>query len=540
VIRLRKNVALLLVLILLTAPTSVIAESTSSNEMKENFWTTKASLPEGVSVVKAAVVNGKIYAMTDSSNYEYDPAKDVWTAKTPMPTPRQSSTFSVVACQNKIYVIGGNNGSSGYENYLSINEVYDPATDSWETKKPMPSSREWAEATAVDGKIYVISGVTDNYRSFHTPVNEVYDPATDSWTTRQPIPYAVIKGASVVVDKKIYIMGGLFESTDPLNAIYNQIYDTETDTWSFGASLPTPMWYTAAGATTGVKAPKRIYVMGGGFTEVTNVVNIYDPAFDTWISGSPLPTNRTNHAIAVVNDVLYVMGGAYEWHGGPPLTPGSGWTLTNIVEQYTPFLFGTVPVVSITSPKNMTYGSKDVPLNFNVSEATSWMGYRLDDQATVTITGNTDLNGLAEGTHKLWVYAKNFAGDVTASTTVHFTIDVTSPSIVVFYPENKTYQTTDVLVKFIVNEPASQINYCLDGSENTTIAENFTLTQLSNGNHNVTIYATDEAGNTGASEIVYFTVAVPEPFPTTLVIASVIIVTVVGTGLLVYFMKRKH
>jgi len=540
VIRLRKNVALLLVLILLTAPTSVIAESTSSNEMKENFWTTKASLPEGVSVVKAAVVNGKIYAMTDSSNYEYDPAKDVWTAKTPMPTPRQSSTFSVVACQNKIYVIGGNNGSSGYENYLSINEVYDPATDSWETKKPMPSSREWAEATAVDGKIYVISGVTDNYRSFHTPVNEVYDPATDSWTTRQPIPYAVIKGASVVVDKKIYIMGGLFESTDPLNAIYNQIYDTETDTWSFGASLPTPMWYTAAGATTGVKAPKRIYVMGGGFTEVTNVVNIYDPAFDTWISGSPLPTNRTNHAIAVVNDVLYVMGGAYEWHGGPPLTPGSGWTLTNIVEQYTPFLFGTVPVVSITSPKNMTYGSKDVPLNFNVSEATSWMGYRLDDQATVTITGNTDLNGLAEGTHKLWVYAKNFAGDVTASTTVHFTIDVTSPSIVVFYPENKTYQTTDVLVKFIVNEPVSQINYCLDGSENTTIAENFTLTQLSNGNHNVTIYATDEAGNTGASEIVYFTVAVPEPFPTTLVIASVIIVTVVGTGLLVYFMKRKH
>jgi hypothetical protein len=44
-------------------------------------------------------------------------------------------------------------------------------------------------------------------------------------------------------------------------AISNQIYDTEKDTWSFGASLPTQMWYTAAGATTGVMAPKRIYVL---------------------------------------------------------------------------------------------------------------------------------------------------------------------------------------------------------------------------------------------------------------------------------------
>jgi hypothetical protein len=37
-----------------------------------------------------------------------------------------------------------------------------------------------------------------------------------------------------------------------------------------------------------------------------------------------------------------------------------------------------------------------------------------------------------------------------------------------------------------------------------------------------------------------FTVDVPEPFPTTLVLASVITVTVVSISLLVYFRKRKH
>jgi hypothetical protein len=67
-----------------------------------------------------------------------------------------------------------------------------------------------------------------------------------------------------------------------------------------------------------------------------------------------------------------------------------------------------------------------------------------------------------------------------------------------------------------------------------------TLPQLSNGAHNVTVYAADEAGNMGASEAVTFTVAVPEPFPTVPVaVASVAAVAVASVGLLVYFKKRK-
>jgi hypothetical protein len=54
----------------------------------------------------------------------------------------------------------------------------------------------------------------------------------------------------------------------------------------------------------------------------------------------------------------------------------------------------------------------------------------------------------------------------------------------------------------------------------------------------LTVYAKDEAGNVGASETILFTVNVP--FPTTLVIASVSTVAVVGIGLLVYFKKRKR
>jgi hypothetical protein len=89
----------------------------------------------------------------------------------------------------------------------------------------------------------------------------------------------------------------------------------------------------------------------------------------------------------------------------------------------------------------------------------------------------------------------------------------------------------------------SKIAYCLDGQENLAISGNTTLTELPNGEHNITVYATDETGNTGASETIIFNVAKPEPpapFPTTMVIAPIASVGVMGVGLLVYFKKRKR
>jgi hypothetical protein len=110
----------------------------------------------------------------------------------------------------------------------------------------------------------------------------------------------------------------------------------------------------------------------------------------------------------------------------------------------------------------------------------------------------------------------------------------------VLSPETKAYNVSDVPLNFIVNETFSKIAYSLDGQNNVTVNGNATLTGLPNGYHNVTVYATDEFGNTGVSKIIRFTVEVSEPFPTTLVIASVITVAVVGVGLLFYFKKRKH
>jgi nitrous oxidase accessory protein NosD len=120
-------------------------------------------------------------------------------------------------------------------------------------------------------------------------------------------------------------------------------------------------------------------------------------------------------------------------------------------------------------------------------------------------------------------------------------VDNTAPAIVVLSPAPGTYNASSIQLSFTVDEPASLIAYSLDGKENITITENITLTGLTNGVHNLTIYAKDKAGNIEASETIYFDVDTPEPFPTLLVAsASGVSITAVAACLLYYRKKRNH
>jgi hypothetical protein len=95
-------------------------------------------------------------------------------------------------------------------------------------------------------------------------------------------------------------------------------------------------------------------------------------------------------------------------------------------------------------------------------------------------------------------------------------------------------------LNFTVNEPVSQVSYSLDGQTNVSIIGNITLESLPYGEHNVTVYATDEAGNIGSKTVFFTMIKPPESFPTVLVaIASIGLVAGIGAGLLVYFKKRK-
>ena len=437
-----RNEALLLVLVYLMVSCLVtVKPACSSDSPAENTWVTKAPMHEARSSLGVAVVNGKIYAIGGSNtngaltgiNEEYDPETDMWTFKTTMLTPRNN--FAIATYQNRIYCIGGATSS----NVTTVNEVYDPATDTWETRTPLPTARRGLQANVVDGKIYLIGGAVPDSSagpgfSFVT-VNEVYDPVTDSWATKAPKPNATGSVASVTVDDKIYVIGGQMASTLCLN----EIYDPMTDSWSSGVSPPAGVGYGIAGATTGLNAIKRIYFV------YNSGIQYYDPQNGDWGSGAGMLTSRSDCAIAVLNDQLYVIGGYTTTCNTVSLSPDSpisDWMQWNAnggavdtdcatVEVYVPFGYGAVPasVQIVSLENNTTYSGLKVALNFTLNKPVSWMGYSLDGEGNVTISGNTTLSDLAVGSHSITLYANDSFGNTGASETVTFNVASPFPTV---------------------------------------------------------------------------------------------------------------
>lgn len=339
--------------LLIALVASLLLSALPFSEGAGDFWMTKAAMPTARTDFQVGVVNGKIYAIGGYNNgtslavnEEYDPKTDTWTTKAPMPTARNG--FAMFVFENKIHIVGG--VIYPVHEFTLAHEVYDPATNTWETKSPASAIGVGVgfEANVVNGKAYLISGGASLWRPWpNTDGNEVYDPLTDEWLTKEPIPTGVFVYASAVAEKKIYIMGGRDVSK---NVTYDltQIYDTETDTWSLGASVPTGLSGAGGATTTGAMAPKRIYFIGGYtcvggggmfFSESHNLNQIYDPEKDEWSTGARMLTSRSDFGLAVVDDVLYAIGG-YD-----------GENYLNVNEQYTPSYGTSDPSSPSPSPE---------------------------------------------------------------------------------------------------------------------------------------------------------------------------------------------
>lgn len=279
----------------------------------DESWVSIKPMLTGRADFGLATVNGKIYAIGGypdlNTNEEYDPKTNSWTTKAAMPTARFN--FAIAVFENKIYCIGGLVGSRNFYQSSLVSgaiEVYDPATDTWETKKPMQTPMSNLEANVVNEKIYLIGGRTGGQYST-VPTNQVYDPAFEFWTQKAPMSYPVTDYASTVVDGKIYVMGGQDELNDPMNLNITQIYDTKQDSWSFGKSLASALLDSAACT---LPFSSTIYLIGGQIGNNgsgTNTVQVYDIENDKWVFGPPMHTARFRLSVAVLNNNIYAMGG---------------------------------------------------------------------------------------------------------------------------------------------------------------------------------------------------------------------------------------
>jgi N-acetylneuraminic acid mutarotase len=218
--------------------------------------------------------------------WEYDPAADTWKALAPMPTIRLAAV--AVESGGKIYVIGGAGHHAGSKDpsapitattphrALDINEAYDPATNTWQKRSPMPTARNHAFAGAVNGKIYVIGGQLSSSftaTASNTDVVEEYDPATDSWgVPKTRMPTSRSGGGFGVYHGRIYVGGGQTYDAHLLSAHRAlEVYDPATNQWAILPSMPSPRH-----GVTGAIVGNRFHLIGGHMAAANTGGHIFD------------------------------------------------------------------------------------------------------------------------------------------------------------------------------------------------------------------------------------------------------------------------
>ena len=103
------------------------------------------------------------------------------------------------------------------------------------------------------------------------------------------------------------VVGILFIATSIFLHLANQQI-VLAQQWLTGTPIPTPRSEIA-----GAVLDDKIYIVGGfdSSGRSTSVVEVYDPATENWTSVSPLPQPVDHTAAASYNEKLYVVGGGY-------------------------------------------------------------------------------------------------------------------------------------------------------------------------------------------------------------------------------------
>ena len=256
--------------------------------------------------------------------YEYDPGADRWTKKKPMARPVHHQAMAEY--NGKIYMFGGfvfPSTGGGWEPVDNAWE-YDPAADSWKALAPMPGKRGSAVAVQVGGKMYVIGGATTVEGSKEPAINgngparvvmtnEVYDPATNRWESRAPMALGRNHAFAGVVNGKIYVIGGRVGHafiTVSSNTDIVEEYDPATNAWS---GLKAKMPSARSGGGWGTHGGK-IYVAGGEVATPELVgafraVEAYDAATNSWSKMPPMPMPRHGVAGAILNNRFHLVSG---------------------------------------------------------------------------------------------------------------------------------------------------------------------------------------------------------------------------------------
>ena len=285
-------------------------------------WSRVGSIPEPLLEAGAAVLDGEIWLVggidadlvTVSAVYRFDPVARSWTSGPEIPGPRNH--IAVTRMGDSIFAIGGAQSPSGgppsYRPRADVHMIHAGASD-WIAREPLPEPRAAGGAAAIGSELFVVGG-------FHRPIVDGPDwfewesrlaPSTlrwrpgEGWDVVEDIPTLRDHVAVVALDGGVHAIGGrrllIFETTGR-----HERLDPSTGAWEGGlAARP-----RGRGGAAAVVLDGRIHLLGGEPRDRGTRHDVFDPAENRWLVGTPLPRPVHGAPAVVFDGRIYLFGGA--------------------------------------------------------------------------------------------------------------------------------------------------------------------------------------------------------------------------------------
>jgi N-acetylneuraminic acid mutarotase len=254
---------------------------------------------------------------TSRWSHRYDPKTDQWTRLPDLPGRREYTRAT--AFGRSVYVLGG---GSQMRPYVPLADVFcldlSQTPLQWRTLTPMTVPRSHLSVGVIGGQLIAAGGnkydLAEKGYSQRTiqDVTERLDlnrPET-GWQKCAPIP-GNPRGwcATSAVDGKLYLLGGVTWTAKARQRLSESLcYDPAQDQWKRVADFPIPM----SGWSGDVFDRRHLIVIGGAGTHWNDVPFVYDTQSDRWMRiASPLPPGAlfNDPGVCIIGDTIYVGGG---------------------------------------------------------------------------------------------------------------------------------------------------------------------------------------------------------------------------------------
>ncbi len=276
----------------------------------------------------AAILAGSTGALRPARAHEISEPTGAWTPLADMPFPVQEiypapfwkATDDAASLKPKPFNILVNAGGLTPDADFNVTDAvtfYDPVYNRWGFGAPLPAPRHHIALVNNNGYLYGVGGFARDgaggwqMRGNCWRMGGVEGP----WQEMASLPHPQAETVCVSLGGFIHVIGGRAPSgsrnrqwSDHIDTAEHWLYDPAADRWSAQAPLPTARNSAAGAIVNGV-----IYVIGGRTVRDgnTGAVEVYDPLADRWEKARPMPKAQAGLAAAVLGRKIYVFGGEY-------------------------------------------------------------------------------------------------------------------------------------------------------------------------------------------------------------------------------------